>query len=401
MKLLTVFIDGLKPESVKFMDFLSRFENKKRVRTELGYSNTCHSSIYTGVYPNKHLVWFLWKYSPITSPFKWLKKIRITSLPNNIYIKYICYKITSIFYGRKYNSAFKLPLLWYVPIKYWHYFDVTEKKFWNESYYSEKHSTIFEILQDNNVHYEIIGFSRNLHRSFELIKNHEFKKLVDWTYLFIGDIDPLSHEYGQDSPEVRKKLEKIDASIERIYNLYKNQFDNFYFLLFSDHGHTKIQGKINPYSFLESRGYSLERYIHFVDSNYLRFWFRDNKERKETIRALSALEDKGFVLTEEMLKRYKVNMPDNRYGDLIFYLDTPYAFDQGNIFVGGREWSDTGKYISFHGFLPDHPDMDGVLISNMKVTNKPYIKLEDIMPSILTIFNIKIPEYVDGDSIWK
>jgi len=60
---LTVFVDGLKPESLEYMEFLDTFENKMRIRPELGYSNSCHASMYTGVHPNKHLKWFIWKYS--------------------------------------------------------------------------------------------------------------------------------------------------------------------------------------------------------------------------------------------------------------------------------------------------------------------------------------------------
>ena len=76
MKVLTVFIDGLKPESVEeYMPFLNTF-GKRRVETDLGYSVTCHATMYSGVYPNKHLRWFLWKYSPETSPFKWIRRFK-------------------------------------------------------------------------------------------------------------------------------------------------------------------------------------------------------------------------------------------------------------------------------------------------------------------------------------
>ena len=400
MKVLTVFIDGLKPESIEYMPFLNTL-NKRRIRTELGYSNTCHASMYTGVYPNKHLMWFLWKYSPNTSPFRWLKSLG-SHLLNNIYIKYTCYRITKFLYGHKYMSAFKLPFLWYIPIKYWHCFDVIEKKFWDQPNYIEKYPTIFELLRNNNIDYEIVGFSKSsLDRSFELIKNYKFKKIATWTYLFVGDIDLLSHRYGQDSPEVKEKLKEIDLFLEKIYKLYEKQFDDFCFFLFSDHGHMEIRERINPYSLFRSKNYPLENYIHFVDSNYLRFWFRNRKEREEVIKALSALEDKGFILTKDILKQYHVNMPDNRYGDLVFYLDFPYVFKQGNIFIMGKEWSGVAKYTSFHGFLPDYPDMDGVFISNKKATSKPYIKLEDITPSILHLFNLKVPQYMDGEVIWK
>lgn len=36
MEIMTVFIDGLKPESIKHMDFLSTLSSKGRIKTELG-----------------------------------------------------------------------------------------------------------------------------------------------------------------------------------------------------------------------------------------------------------------------------------------------------------------------------------------------------------------------------
>lgn len=398
MKVLTVFIDGLKPESIEYMPFLNTL-NKRRIKSELGYSNACHASMYTGVYPNKHLCWFIWKYSPKTSPFKWIRLLKIDKFPHNMYTKYMIYRLTKIFKNN--NSFWSIPFPWHVPIELWHYFDLAEKKFWTEPYFIEKYPTIFDLLKDYGVNYEIVGLvKKHASKSSEIIKNYNFDKTKPWTYLFIGDIDILSHQYGQDSVQTRNKLKEIDDVIEKIYTrIYEKQFGDFCFMLFSDHGHTMIKDIINLYSFFRSHDCSLKDYIHFIDSNYARFWFRNENERREVSIILSNMDNKGFILTEDDLERYNIDMPDNRYGDLIFYLDSPYVFDQGNVFVMGKER--TSKYISFHGFLPDHPDSDGVFISNRELVNDSHVKLEDIMPSILSLFNLKIPEHVDGKVIWK
>jgi predicted AlkP superfamily pyrophosphatase or phosphodiesterase len=400
MKVLTVFIDGLKPESIEFMPFMNSL-NKRRIKTELGYSNPCHASMYCGVYPNKHLIWFIWRYSPETSPFKWLKKSRLDKIPQNIYIKYILYKISKLFYKNN-SSAFGLPFLWYMPLNKWSYFDVTEKKFWDEDKYLKNYYTIFEILRNAGLDYEIVGLDkRALNKSIESIKNHRFSQLASWTYLFIGDIDPLSHKYGQRSSEVIIKLQEIDNILAELYDLYEKESNDFCFMLFSDHGHTLVNKKVDLHSLFKSQGNSLNDYIYFIDSNFARFWCRNEKEKEDVSRILSNINIKGFILTESTLKKYHVNMPDNSYGDLIFYLDPPYIFDQGNIFVLGKERSDTGSYISFHGFLPDFPDSDGVFISNKQLINKEYIELVDVLPSILFLFELQIPSYIDGKVIWK
>ena len=397
---LTVFIDGLKPESLEHMPFLNTLDTKRRIRTELGYSITCHTSMYTGVHPNKHLRWFIWKYSPNTSPFKWTKKCKICYLfPNNNYLKYACYRITR-FLNRDNTAYFGVPFLWGMPMDQWHYFDVVEKKFWNEPRFLEKYPTIFEILNNNNIEYEIVGMVHGcMVESSKIIEHHTFNEIKPWTYLFVGDVDPLSHRYGQDSIQMQERLKKIDVILEKKYRLFEKQFDDFYFMLFSDHGHIKVNGKIDLHSFFRSHGESLNNYIHFIDANYARFWFRNEREEKEVSKILSEMDNKGFILAEEHFKKYNIDMPDNRYGDLIFYLDAPYIFDHGKLVVMGKQRNVSP--VSMHGYLPDHSESDGVFISNKDVITISDIRLEDITPTILDIFDMKKPNYMDGKIICK
>ena len=397
---LTVFIDGLKPESIEYMPFLNTFDTKRRLRTELGYSITCHTSMYTGVYPNKHLRWFIWKYSPETSPFRWIKKYKIDSLSkNNKYIKYMCYKITR-FLNRDNTAYFGVPFLWDVSMDHWHHFDVIEKKFWSEPNFLEIYPTIFEILNANNIQYEIVGMVHGrMDESSKIIEHHTFNEIKPWTYLFVGDVDPLSHRYGQDSIQMQERLKKIDIILEKKYGLFEKQFDDFYFMLFSDHGHIKVKDEINIHSFFKSRGKTLNNYIHFIDANYARFWFRDESEKKEVSKILLELDDRGFVLADEHFKKYNIDMPDNRYGDLIFYLDAPYIFDHGKLVVMGKQRNTSS--VSMHGYLPDHSGSDGIFISNKEVINETHIKLEDITPTILDSFGVKKSDYMDGTILWK
>ena len=198
---------------------------------------------------------------------------------------------------------------------------------------------------------------------------------------------------------MQERLKKIDVILEKKYNLFEKQFGDFYFMLFSDHGHIKVNDEIDIHSFFRLRGKTLNNYIHFIDANYARFWFKNEREKNEVSKILLEMDGKGFVLAEEHFKKYNINMPDNRYGDLIFYLDTPYIFDRGKLIVMGKQ-----RYtspVSMHGYLPDHLDSDGVFISNKKVINESHIILEDITPTILDVFDLKKTDYMDGKVIWK
>ena len=393
----TVFIDGLKPESVEHMEFLNTFSDKVRIKTELGaYSPVCHASMYTGVFPDKHLYWFTWKYSPNTSPFNLLKKIGLYRFPHNVYSKYLCYK-TSLFLNHVTNPfVFGFTTFANYPLELWNYFDTEMKKPFTEPNSLNGYPNVFLILKTNNIEYETVG--TDMSKSLKVIQNYSLKTVKPWTYLFIGDIDPLSHRYGQDSPETIERLKTIDKILGDRYKEFEKRFDDFYFMVFSDHGHAKVENTVNLKSIFRENSKKLEDYIHFLDANYARFWFRNEKERKEVEKTLSMINDKGFILTEECMKGYHVDMPDNRYGDLIFYLDKPNVFKGGEISVLGRKA--VKAPVSMHGYLPDYSDSDAVIISN-KGLKKTQITLEDITPSILHAFDLEIPDYMNGGVIWK
>jgi hypothetical protein len=402
---LTVFIDGLKPDSLKYMPFINSLQEKRRIRTELGYSTTCHASMYTGVLPSKHLVWFIWKYAPGTSPFAWIGKLRADRLPDSIYCKYICYRITRLF-SRHNSSFFGIPFLWNLPMRAWAYLDVAEKKFWTQSGYSEHYETIFELLGKRRIEYDIVGMPANPSESDRIMAGgnkaaQEFNpgRIKPWTYLFIGDIDPLSHLYGQDSSEVQTALKDIDAILETKYRLFQEQDRDFVFMLFSDHGHTNVTVKIDLFSFFESCGRHLNDHLYFIDSNFARFWFKADREKREVEDVLLRLGDKGFVLTADLQKKYCVDMPDNRYGDLIYYLDAPNVFDKGDVMAFGKKRNH--PMTSAHGYLPGHPNSDGILVSNKPLASEPYIVLQDILPSILCLLGVPVPEHAEGRIFWK
>lgn len=390
---LTVFLDGLKHESVKNMPFLNSFPHTKRIKTTFGYSISCHATMYSGVYPNKHLVWFIWKYSPSTSPFRWVKPFKDISIMDNLPGRYFVAKTAKLFTR---NSSFGgIPLLTNASLRNWPCFDVVERKLWNEPGYLENHLTIFDILREHGVEFDVVGIARSNEGGGELkyVEEYSGSKIKPWTYLFIGELDQYSHKFKQDSPQTMQRLKRTDRAIQEKYRLFEEKIGDFDFICFSDHGHMEVRKRVDIQSFFKSRGRPIDRYIHLIESTFARFWFRNKMEREEVISILSDFRY-GRILTDEVLRKYHVNMPDNRYGDLIFYLDAPNIFSS-TIWGFGRSTK------SMHGYLPDYPEKDGVFISNKAVKDVPYVHLTDIMPSVMALFDLRIPDYVDGRVLWK
>jgi hypothetical protein len=139
-------------------------------------------------------------------------------------------------------------------------------------------------------------------------------------------------------------------------------------------------------------GSDLNRFIHLIDSNYARFWFRNDGERSTVERILATM-DCGFVLQDEHYKRYHLEMPDNRYGDLVYYLDVPAIFTK-------TIWGFSRHQRSMHGYLPEYPDSDGVFLSQRPLVEDTHVELVDVLPTLLASLGLPSPEYIDGRSLW-
>jgi hypothetical protein len=388
---LTFFFDALKPESLKHMPFLNSFAHKRRIRTELGYSVTCHPSMYSGVHPDKHLQWFVWKYAPSTSPFGWARIFKYLGLVDNLGSRYFLHKYTRQFRPKN-TSWFGIPLLVNLPLRYWPYFDVVEDRSWDEPGYLKEYPTIFDILRSCDVGFEVVGMVNGAGDEFAQIGQHQFKDICPWTYFFLGSVDSYSHHYGQGSPETIERMQRLDQLVESRYAEYSKRVKDFDLVVFSDHGHIDVERKVDIHAHFRANGHDLHQFLNLVEANYARFWFRTDKERAIVERILSSLEG-GFILTDELLQRYHVTMPDNRYGDLVFYLDRPAIFSKT---IWGFGW----KQKSMHGYLPDYADSDGVFVSQRPLVDGTHIELTDILPTILSSLGQRVPEYVDGRALW-
>ena len=377
---LTFFFDALKPESLEHMPFLNSLPHQRRMRSELGHSVTCHPSMYSGVHPDKHLQWFIWKYDPVDTPFGWARVFRYLGFVDNLGSRYFLHKYTRLF--REENSAwFGVPLMVNQPLKYWPYFNVVEDRAWDEPGYLKEYPTAFDILRQYNVPFEIVGMTKGAGDEFTQIGGHEFGEICPWTYFFLGSVDSYSHHHGQDSPETIARMRELDRLVERKVAAW------------SDHGHIRVERRVDIHKHFRRHGRNIHNFINLVEANYARFWFRNDDERAAVERILNDLEG-GFILTGEHYRRYHLQMPDNRYGDLVFYLDKPAMFSK-TIWGFGR------KQKSMHGYLPEHPGSDGVFLSNRPLVEGDHVELVDVLPTLLDSLELPVPDYVDGRVLWS
>ena len=394
-QVLAVFIDGLKYTSLSHMPFVSSFSSKKKLKTILGYSITCHASMYSGLYTDRHLMWFLWKYGPESSPFRWIPDSRFVDIVNSLPSRYFLGKMTRLFSDS--TSYGGVSVMKKSALKNWKYFDTAEKKLWDEVGYLEDSKTIFDFLRDNNKTIDSVGLTdiKNEGGSIKHVEAYTVPdEPSDVTYLFIGDVDHVSHVHSQESPECVDVIKRIDREVERVYSEIKDRTGEAPELVcWSDHGHMKIDEQYDIYEHFSTRGTELDDLIHIIDANFARFWFRDDRERELVTRLLTDMPS-GFIMTDDDLEKYRTKMPDRRYGDLIYYLEHPYMFKK-------TVWGYGLRTRSIHGFLPEHTETEGVFVSNLKVAKKDHVELVDIVPSLLDLLKIDSEVDFDGQSLWE
>ena len=393
--LLSIFADGVRHDSLAYMPFTKTL-NSVPLETVLGYSITCHPSMYTGVYPDKHKIAFHWvKGKKKKGPYSFLSYFPDFFPFSNSYVQ----AVLSHFYAKFFLKKTASPFMGYgkllnLPMNFWDKVDINERKYWDEDNYIESGiKTIFELLRENNYTYHV----SNMHKpnlgeldSIKLVQPNEF----DWVYYFIGETDHISHEYLQHSETGIEFLKKTDDFIRSRYEEFVSEYgqDGFDFVFWSDHGHIEIKKQIDLYEVFKSHGFDLKKVFHLVDSTTARFWTESEEERKTISEIMNSISEVNYVSDEDYDKLHLANDTD-LYGDMFFYLNGGVVFIY-TIHGFGK----TTK--SMHGYHPKANGNDGLFVSNKKINSKK-ATLPDVFVTAIHSLGIKYKSKIvlDGKNI--
>lgn len=392
---LSIFADGVRYDSLQFMPFVNTL-NSVPLETVLGYSITCHPSMYTGVYPNKHKIAFHWvKGEKKNGPYTFLSYFPNFFPFSNPYVQ----AIFSHYYSKLFLRKKASPFMGYgkilnLPMKFWNQIDINEFKYWDDdNYVNSEIKTIFELARKYNYKYHV----SNMHKP-NLGKLHAVKtvdpKGYDWVYYFIGESDHVSHEYTQHSDEGKKFLLKLDGFIKQEYNKFKNLYghDGFDFYFWSDHGHINVEKRIDLYDFFKENGVNLKNIFHLVDSTTARFWYKNDKQKQEIIQTMNKIPEVTLMKDEDYSKLH-LEKNNNLYGDLFYYLEGGIVFIY-TIHGFGKETK------SMHGYHPNAEGNDGLFVSNRKIISKK-ATLPDVFVTEINSLGIEYkPKIIlDGNNI--
>lgn len=380
--LLSIFADGVRHDSIKYMPFANSL-NSVPLETVLGYSITCHPSMYTGVYPAKHKIAFHWvKGKKKNGPYTFLSYFPDFFPFSNAYLQAILSHLYSKLFLKKKASPFMgYGKILNLPMKFWNQIDINEFKYWDDdNYINEDIKTIFELVRKNNLRTHVSNMHKpNLGKlnSVKTVNPNDF----DWVYYFIGESDHISHEFTQHSKEGQEFLVKLDDFIKAEYNKFEEVYgkDGFDFMFWSDHGHITIDKQIDLYEFFKNQNVSLNKTFHLVDSTTARFWPKNENDRKEIIKVMAKIPEVSLVSNKDYDK-FHLSNDTNLYGELFYYLKG------GVVFI--YTIHGFGKMTkSMHGYHPNDEGNDGLFVSNKKII-KSKVTLPDIFVSTINSLGI-------------
>ncbi|MGN0179169.1 MAG: alkaline phosphatase family protein [Monoglobaceae bacterium] len=386
---LLYFMDGVKYDMMKkHMPFLTSV-NSMPLQSDFGYSCACHATMYTSRYIDEHNTWFIWKKGD-NSPYKWINYIPGLKYINFLPLKLVLGKLTRKFSR---NSSYSgVSCLVNLPLKYWPLFEPCDNVMWNDPKWKSDIPNMFTILKDKSIRHDVVALHRGTKADDAFLEERTVDyKNDDFVYYFIGYTDNIMHAYGENGKEAQQYLSKVDSFIKETYEKAKKYHDDVTLIAYSDHGHIDLEEPyININDYFKPEGLNVNRYIHLIESNYARFWFRNEQERNEVEKVIKKMTDSGlgFVLDKDYQKKYHLCVNPKEHGELIFYLAAPHEFTN-------TIWGFGHSVKSGHGFEPTLPKHYGIFCSDKPLAaDRDFAYLTDVLPSVMQQLNIDRTDYV-------
>jgi len=374
---LFLFVDAFGWEVFKrHPDFLGdRLYESRPLDTVFGFSSACDPSMITGKDPAQHKHWSSFYYDPKNSPFRSLKWLDMMPefLANKHRVRHAISRLVARTHG--YTGYFEL---YNVPFKYLPYFNYAEKKWmWGEKHGMVSGRSIFDELIDHNVPFYVKeNTTVSDEEQFERFEKEIRKGEIAIAWVFFGKLDALMHQVGNEHAEVDRLIELYDDKIRKMIDLAESHYDRVNWYVFSDHGmhnvdeHCDLQADVNALGLEYGKDF-----VAMYDSTMARFWFL-NEAAKKRVHTLLEEHPHGYIVSDELLKKWGTFFPDHQYGETRFLLNPSTLLVPS--FMGEK------PVRGMHGYSPEEPDSVAMVTTNQA--------LPQHMKSIKDIYSLMLKE---------
>ena len=231
----------------------------------------------------------------------------------------------------------------------------------------------------------------------------KIEQIIDWLSLPDNErprlimswwhgIDSVAHKHGINNPKVLKSFNKQDQYLLDLINKIEeiDLWKKVTMIVLSDHGMTDISNLININKILKEANIKAKTSIGPAVGHIFLEDQNDLSSALKTLKRNKFLEVKRKSELDESLNL----LHPTRTGDIVVLTKSP------NMLVSRKN---SNPPIGMHGYNPKvNRDMEGIFFAYGNKINPVQIsKVQqvDIAPTILSLLDVEIPEYMEGKKI--
>lgn len=349
-------IDALGWEYIRDRHFLNEeLPYRRSLQTVLGFSSGAIPTILTGVMPERHGHWNLFYYDPKNAPFRWLKLFGWLPKP-----------LLDNRYGRRFMKELGKRVLGLGPTfeccvapHLLTYFNFSERR----DIYAPKgianSPSLFDDFEREGRPYRVYTYHQYsdaeiLNRAKAEIRESD----ATFFFLYLSEVDAFLHMHCKEPEAIETKLRWYEEQLREVFRIALERDPHVSLVVTSDHGMTPVTEHTDVVSEVAKLGLSMPQdYLAVYDSTMARFWFFSDTARRRVVELMGSLSC-GRVLSKEELKRFGLDFPDERYGELIFLLNPGLMLSKSDF--NGRGWFPAGM----HGYHPEDAYSSAIFLSN-------------------------------------
>ena len=354
-----VLIDALGWCYLEGKDFLNdALPYRRGLRTILGFSSGAIPTILTGTSPVEHGHWNLFYYDPKKSPFKWVRYFHF--LPERILDSRIARKLIKEI-GRRFLGLGPLFECCVSP-RLLHYFNWVERR----NIYDRRGITgapsIFDQLAERGISYRVYTYHHATDAEILKQAEHDIAHTdASFLFVYLCEMDMFLHLNCDQPHKIDDRLRWYEDGLRRLLAAAKAVDPDVAFTVASDHGMTPVREHYDLLQDIDDLKLKMpEDYLAVYDSTMARFWFFNDRARRQVIGLLNRLKC-GHLLSDAELRDFRVLFEDRRFGEAIFLLHPGTLFSRSDF--NGKGWSPCGM----HGYHPEQDRYsDAIFLTNLK-----------------------------------
>lgn len=314
------------------------------LRPGFGYSINLDAELFAGLTPDEVGYFNEWSYNPSASPFPRLGWIgsAMDALGAIYPFDRILHRVVAKLWRKPVGN---------IPFSQLHLFQPFLLPVWDPGFPADSLFTDFpgfQIVAAHLVPDPKQGIAGRDEAAVSLALKHLRNRQN--VFLYLVDLDKVSHIYGTSSPQYRLLLQKMDQWIGELTQIFTSLHPDGDVFLVSDHGMANVHRSVSL-GLEEAFGPSdVDTFVYFLDSVMLRVWSK-KQEMLNNIQAYLLSLGCGDVLTEE--ERLSGGLSNRRWGDLIYILHEGVVFSPTTY---GR-----GVPKGMHGYHPRNDSQLAVL----------------------------------------